>query len=67
MSHATLGQLRAGARTIAVGYAGPDGTLSAIAVFQPPGWPRWAQAEVTVPDCSPTSIDHVITALTFGG
>jgi hypothetical protein len=32
---ASVGQLQAGASTIALGYARPHGTLSAIAVFQP--------------------------------
>lgn len=30
------GQLQAGGSTIAIGYAGPGGTLSAIGIFQPP-------------------------------
>jgi hypothetical protein len=67
ISSASLSQLRTGARTTAVGYAAPDGTLSAIAVFQPADWLPGAHAEVTVKDCSPDSVDHAIMALTYGG
>jgi len=67
ISNAGLAQLRTGARTTAVGYAGPNGTLSAIAVFQPADWLPGAHAEVTVKDCSQDSIDHAIMALTYGG
>lgn len=67
VSNASLGQLRAGAPTTAVGYAGADGTLTAIAVFQPPNWLPGAHAEVTVKDCSPDSINHTIMALTYAG
>jgi len=67
ISNAGLAQLRTGARTTAVGYAGPNGTLSAIAVFQPADWLPGAHAEVTVKDCSPDSINHTIMALTYGG
>jgi hypothetical protein len=65
--HASLGQLQAGATTIAVGPLGPDGTLSAIAVLQPqPGLPGHGQ--VWIKGCSPTSIDDAITtALVSGG
>lgn len=64
---ARLGQLQAGVGTIAVGSAGPDGTLSALAVLQPPSWPPGALSRVTVKDCSPASIEHVIMALASGG
>jgi hypothetical protein len=63
--NASPGQLQAGASTIAIGHPGPDGTLSALAVLQPPSWPRGARATVTVKvkDCSPASINRTITAL----
>jgi hypothetical protein len=64
---ASLGQLRAGASTIAVGSAGPGGTLSAIAVFQPPAGPPGAHATVTVRDCSPSSVDRAVLALAAAG
>jgi hypothetical protein len=64
---ASVGQLQAGARTIAVGHAGPAGTLSALAVLQQPSWPPGAHSRVTVRDCSPASIEHVIVALASGG
>jgi hypothetical protein len=61
--NASPGQLQAGASTIAIGHPGPDGTLSALAVLQPPTWPRGARTTVTVKDCSPASINRTITAL----
>jgi hypothetical protein len=67
VSPARLGQLQRGARTIALGYARPDGTLSALAVLQPPGWPAGAHASVTVHGCSPGAINHAIMALASGG
>lgn len=65
--HASPGQLQAGARTIALGYARPDGTLSALAVLQPPGWPAGAHASMTVHGCSRGAISHAIMALAAGG
>jgi hypothetical protein len=68
LPHASLSQLQAGATTIAVGYAGPDGTLSAIAVVQPPPGLAVRPGGLWVPGCSPTSIDDAITtALVSGG
>jgi anti-sigma factor RsiW len=59
---ASLGQLQAGATTIAVGYVGRDGTLSAKGVLS--GRP----GKLEVGDCSPASIDAAITtALLSGG
>jgi hypothetical protein len=57
--HARPGQLQAGGSTIAIGYARPGGTLSAIGIFQPPSWP--------VRDCSPASINRAIMVLASGG
>jgi hypothetical protein len=67
ISHASLSQLQHGARTMAVGHAGPNGTLSALAVVQPPNWPAGAHATVSVRNCSSTAINHEIMALAFGG
>lgn len=67
VSHASLGQLQEGARTMAVGYAGPDGTLSALAVLQPPNWPAGAHATVSVRNCSSGAINHELTALAYSG
>jgi hypothetical protein len=67
VSHASLSQLQHGGRTMAVGHAGPDGTLSALAVVQPPDWPAGAHATVSVRNCSSTAINHEIMALAFGG
>lgn len=65
---ADLGQLQDGAKTTVLGNAGPHGTLSALAVVQPPTWPAGAHTTVSaVRDCSPTSINHAILALASGG
>jgi hypothetical protein len=66
--HASLSQLQAGGSTTAIGYAGPHGTLSALAVLQSPSWPAGAHGTVTirVKDCSPASINHEIMALAGG-
>jgi hypothetical protein len=66
VSNASLGQLRAGGRTIAVGHAGQDGTLSALGVVQPPSWPAGAHITVRMRDCSPASINHELMALAGG-
>ena len=63
VSHASLGQLQDGSHTMAVGYAGPDGTLSALAVVQAPNWPAGAHARVSVRNCSSTAINHEILTL----
>jgi hypothetical protein len=65
--HASLSQLQGGGRTMAVGYPGPDGTLSALAVVQPPNWPAGAHATLSVRNCSSTAINHEIMALAYGG
>jgi hypothetical protein len=66
--NASLGQLPAGAITFALGYAGPDGTLSARGVVGILGLPQGnpqphAQAHLRVQNCSPAAIDN---ALAFG-
>lgn len=60
---ARLGQLQEGARTMALGHAGPGGTLAALAVVQPPTWPASAHTAVSVNSCSPAAIDRAIMAL----
>jgi hypothetical protein len=67
VSDASLSQLQGGGRTMAIGYPGPDGTLSALAVLQPPAWPAGAHVKVSVRDCSSTAINHEIMALAHGG
>jgi hypothetical protein len=69
VTNSSLGQLPAGATVVAIGYAGPDRTLSArglVAILQlPPGNPQLnVQAHLHVNNCSPASIDN---ALAFGG
>jgi hypothetical protein len=62
--HASPGQLRAGTRVIALGTAGPDGTLSAravAAVSQLPGGTLHAQ--MNVKDCSQSSIAYALGAI----
>jgi hypothetical protein len=62
--HASLAQLRAGAATVAVGYAEPDGALAATVVLQPPSKkPRFGQPNptISVNGCSPASIDSALT------
>lgn len=65
--NASLGQLQDGASTMALGHAGPDGTLSALAVLQPPNWPTGAHATASVRSCASTAINHEIMALASGG
>jgi hypothetical protein len=56
---ASLSELQTGATTIAVGYAGPDRTLSAMLIAQPlPG----GRFMLSVQGCSSSSIQHAITA-----
>jgi hypothetical protein len=68
--HASLGQLRTGAATVAVGYVEPDGALSATAVLQPkskkPGSGPLHPA-ISVNGCSPASIDSALTAAFVSG
>jgi hypothetical protein len=64
--HASLGQLQAGGSTVVIGRAGPDGMLSALGVVQPPTWPGGAHTSVSMRNCSPTSINHAIMALSGG-
>jgi hypothetical protein len=63
--HASPGQLQAGAAIFAVGQAGPDGTLSAIAVAMVSQLPSGAhiRESVKVKDCSPSSIEEALGAL----
>jgi anti-sigma factor RsiW len=66
--HASLGQLRAGVTTVALGHAGPDGTLSAIGVLQQPPGSIQVHFNVAVRGCSPASItDALAAALGSGG
>lgn len=62
--NATLSTLRIGIATIAIGHAGPHGTLSAMGVLQQTGGP----GTIRVGNCSPGSIDAAITTgLAAGG
>jgi hypothetical protein len=64
--HASLGQLQVGGSAVVIGRAGPDGTLSALGVVQPPTWPSGAHTSVSMRNCSPASINHAIMALGTG-
>ena len=64
--HASLGQLQPGATIFALGYAGPDGTLAAralAAVSQLPQLPPGVHLNVTVRNCSPSSIADALGAI----
>ena len=64
---AGLAQLRVGARTIAVGHAGPGKALSVVALFQPPSTPPGAHASMTLGDCSSASVDRALKAVVSVG
>jgi predicted anti-sigma-YlaC factor YlaD len=66
VSNAGVGQLQSGASTIALGHAGPDGTLSGLAVVQPPDWPAGAHASASVRSCSHKAISDEVMALAGG-
>jgi len=63
---ASLAELSVGGSTIALGYAGPDGTLSGLAVLQPPDWPAGAHASTSVSSCSHSAITREVLALAYG-
>lgn len=63
--HASLSQLQTGAVTIAVGRTGPDGTLVAAAIMQPP--PQWRFGHIEYKGCSPASVDAAITTALIAG
>jgi len=64
VNSASPGELQTGADTIAVGYAEPDGTVSAMAIAQ---FPSTAQGALTVAGCSPSAIDNAITTAFLAG
>jgi hypothetical protein len=64
--HASPGQLQAGTAIVAVGRAGPHGTLSAravAAISQLRSGHIGAHTSVKVKDCSPSSIDAALGAI----
>jgi hypothetical protein len=61
--HASPGQLQAGAAIFALGQAGPDGTLSATAVAAVSQLPSGPHISVSVKDCSPSSIEEALAAI----
>jgi len=63
--HASLSQLRPGTTIFALGRTGPDGTLSAAAVAAVSQLPsgRHIGVSVKVKDCSPSSIDEALGAI----
>lgn len=60
---ASLGRLQAGAAVFALGRPGPDGTLSASAVAAVSQLRPGAHIGVSVKDCSPSSIDEALGAI----
>jgi hypothetical protein len=63
--HASPGQLQADAAIFALGHAGPDGTLSAKAVAAITQLPSGEHigTSTSVRDCSPSSIDEAVAAI----
>ncbi len=61
--HASVGQLQAGATIFALGHAGPDGTVSARAVAAVSQPPSGGDLHVSVKDCSPSSIEEALGAI----
>ncbi len=61
--HASPGQLRAGAAIFALGHAGPGGTLAATAVAAVSQVPSGAHIGVSVKNCSPSSIQEALGAI----
>ena len=61
--HASPGQLQAGAPIFALGHAGPGGTLTARAVAAVSQLPSGPHIGVSVKDCSPSSIDEAVGAI----
>jgi hypothetical protein len=66
VTDASLGMLQVGGSTLVVGHAGPNGTLSALGLVQPPDWPAGAHSGVRVGNCSHSSISREIMALASG-
>jgi hypothetical protein len=67
---ASLSQLRTGAglKTVAVGQAGPHGTLSAKGVLQePPGGQFQVQFHVKVSGCSPATLAAAVKSVLVSG
>jgi hypothetical protein len=74
ISHVGLSQLQAGDATVAAGYVGAGGTLSAVVVVQPvpvrttfparPGAGKKLQLDVG--GCQPASIDQAYAGLGSG-
>lgn len=60
---ASLGRLQAGVAIFALGRPGPDGTLSASAVAAVSQFRPGAHIGVSVKDCSPSSIDEALGAI----
>jgi len=61
--HASPGQLQIGAAIFALGHAGPGGALSARAVAAISQLPSGPHLGVSVKDCSPSSIDEAVAAI----
>jgi hypothetical protein len=61
--HARLGQLQAGRAVFAVGHSGPDGTLAAQGVAMVSQLPSGPRIEISVKDCSPSSVQEALGAV----
>jgi hypothetical protein len=65
--HASLGQLRAGVTTVAVGHPGPDGTLTAAGVLQQPPGPLQVHLNMATGNCPPAAVDAALAAALTSG
>jgi hypothetical protein len=61
--HASPGQLHVGVTILAVGHAGPDGTMLARAVAAVSQLPSGVHVGVRVKDCSPSSVETALGAI----
>jgi hypothetical protein len=64
--HASLSQLQAGASTVAAGYVGRGGTLSAIVLVQLPSGLA-GNMRLDLGSCTPASIDQAYAAALVSG
>jgi hypothetical protein len=64
---ASLSQLRAGVTTVAVGHAGPRGTLTAVGILQEPPGPIQVHFNVATQGCPPATLDSALAAALAAG
>lgn len=64
---ASLSQLRTGVTTVAVGHAGPNGTLTASGILQEPPGPIQVHFNVATQGCPPATLDRALAAALADG